>query len=116
MSDTAAAAAASESTYCAALNATFTNGIRATSPSATIEAAASATAAGSGPSRRSAASAKAEEVVTRSSPSRLGTSIGSSSPSSTIAPMTSRRQSQWASPARPSSGRAARPPVAVIRA
>src|SRR5829696_62829 len=86
------AEAASESPYCAALNVTFTSDSRALT-SAIADAAAYASTAGSNPNCSSIAKANAVEIATRSAPSRRGTSIGISSPTSTRAPISQNRQS-----------------------
>src|SRR5215208_4455741 len=86
------AEAASESPYWAALKVTFTGESRAWT-SAIADAAPYASTAGSRPNSSSTANANAVEIATRSAPSRRGTSIGISSPTSTRAPISQNRQS-----------------------
>ena len=86
------AEAASESAYWAALKVIFTGDSRAWT-SAITDAAAYASTAASSPNSSSSANANAVEMATRSAPSRRGTSIGISSPTSSRAPISQNRQS-----------------------
>jgi len=83
-------AATIASRYCAALNTILSGDTRALA-SAIIELTTYTSAATPGPNRNRIANANAAEIVTRASPRRRGTGIGSISPASTNADRTTSR-------------------------